>query len=1313
MIRRRLVLVGALLATLTACQDGFSLGLAGCNALPGVPFTRTPQNTVAHGVHATVTAAGADFLIAQRETLVGLLFDVGPDGRVVLDLPMFDFGSAGGLGVGVRDLAISFDLRAVGLDLQFLPDPTRVRVSITNARLKLDDGVVWVSVGGDAACRLGNGVAVGQPGEALVVADIAFDIALRVDEQGRFQAEVTVLPFTIHELNFELLYDDLLPECADGITAAECRVACSAGDTFIEIVEALYDALRERIDQLLQPVVESAVNALLGRFLERPLAFEGEVHPRVLADLLPTAADAHPIGFGIAPSPEGFTVRTAGDRGDGVGLTLDVGMDALEHPCVPPVGAPPLFLAGPAPALTGYDHEGRPYHAGLALSDAALNRALWVAYRAGVLCLALDSAQIEGLLGQRIDTSTLSLVLPGLAELARGPRPILLAIDPAFEPGDFPLATFYDVADDGGLPQAGIAIRLPHLGVSFYGFVEERWTRLFQGTVSVALGVTVRAGPDNVLALDVDAPQVEGLTETYNELLEGANLVQLLELVIDLATATLLQDGLSLDLGLDGLLSGLGLPVAPRIEALRVDGEAGDFLSVLTTLFASGGGAGLRVQADTEATLLRVEPGRADLRVRSPGLLAARFQWRLDAGPWRPLRAAPGGVLVVVEPRLRVLGQHHIEVRSVAEGDAFSLDPSPVELTLTIAPPDPAARGAPAPDGCNATPGAPPASGLGLLLLLALAGGRRRAKLGPVALVALVTLSLLTACGDRKAATEARCVTSSDCPGGLACFEGRCLPPPPCDTTADCCPGAECRAGACAALEAECEAEAACVDPDRTCAAGRCQRRPCGATTDCPDGATCAAGLCHRGPPCGGACAPDEVCYAPIDACRPAVCPISCDAGYVRVARDPQAHIAVLCDRADEVCDCVRAPPLVPADFGRYASMGLLNGRAVFAAYDADFGDLVYVEDVETGSPRVTYLDGVSADAPVTADPTGPRGGRVQPGPDRGWYARLAIDLKGRPQIVYYDADAGALRYLRADEDGHWQAPLVIDDRGDVGRYPRIAIDSVGGVHVIYTVVSGEAGEAGLRYAYAADGEPVSASDFRITDVSMRGAPSAPAPPGITPEAHGVMPCMRVGPDGRVYLAFYDGAERWPYLGRGDPATGAFEVHRLTGELAPDFPPDPGGRYARLAEHDLGRFCDLEPDFEIGVLLAFVDHTSNALLMYRGPIEGGGDVEMIDPGGRGIRRLVGADPALDLDREGRPVVVYQDATENDVLLAVRTEAGWAATPSVVASAGAMGFFNSLVVIGDEAVVGTLELATTATGRGDHHLHVFRTQVPAF
>lgn len=1307
---KRLVLLYLLLCP--GCgPDGLTLGLTGCESAEG-GFVPTEANTVERGVHATVTAAGVRALLEHKEALVGLLFAVDEAGWVHLELPAVEFGARDGFGVGVRDVKVRFDLRAVDLDVSVRPDPARVRVEVRDAVLRLDDGVVWVAVGGNAACHLGHGTGPGAPEDTFLHLDFAFDVAVQVDEAGRLRAEVSDLDFTTHRFDLHLEYDErrrgALPECADGITDVECSIACRGGDLFSDIIEALRDALEGEVDRLLRPVVQAAISFLVGRFTEQPLAVEGAVHPRLLRALVPTLSDAHPLGFRVAPTPLGLAVRSAGGDGDGVALTVDVGLDAVEHPCVPAVEGAPAFAAGRPPALTGYDHAGQPYHLGLSASEAVVNRALWVAYRGGVLCLTLDSAQMEALLGLRLDSELLSLVLPGLAELTGGPRPVMVALDPDFTAADFPLARFFEIEDDGGLPQAGIAVTAPGVRVSFYTLVEERWTRLLQASVDVAVDVVVQAAPGDRLVLSVGTPQVGELVEHYNELLDRAEIPALLALMVDLVTAVFLHDGVTLELGIDGLISQLtGLPFDARVAALRTEGEGGDFLSVLLSVVPAAAGAGAQAAVDTAARVEALDPatGRARLRVDAAGAPSARFQWRVDGGPWRPLAPAPEGVLDIADPRLRVLGEHRLEVRAVAEGDYRTLDPTPAVLTVESRPPDPRLAGGVAPaGGCRTAPGAP--VGVGALLLLGALGLRRRRL--------LLLLPLLGGCDERRSAADAPCETSADCPGRLVCIDRVCRRPAPCEQSAECCPGAECRAGACMAPEAVCAEDGDCGRPDLTCVAGLCEHRPCAG--ECGGGARCVAGHCHLDPPCMGACGADEACFAHLDGCRraPPACDQSCGPGHLRVVRGAAAYRGPLCDLSGATCACERTPPLLPADFGRHASMALLGGQAVFAAYDADFGDLVFVEGVESGAPRVTYLDGVPPSAPAVADPAGPRGGRLEAGPDRGRYASLAVDPKARPHIVYYDADAEALRYVRGDGEGRWIEPIVIDDDGDAGRYARIAIDSAGAPHIVYYVAATREGQTQLRYATTAAADP-GPGDFVVQVVSARARPeSEPAapPPGVTPRGHGVMPCLRVGRDGRIYLAFYDGEARWLFLARSEDA-GGFLVERAVGRLAEDWPADPGGRYARFEEHDVGRACDLVVDPDGRVTAVFVDEDTDALLAWRGRVGEEGIYEVVDPGGRGLRRLVGADTAMDVDDLGRPVVVYQEQTENDVLMAVRFDDGWPARPLVVADAGAQGFYNSLRVLGRQAVVGTLELKTLRDGRGAHRLHVYRLDVPAF
>ncbi len=555
---------------------------------------------------------------------------------------------------------------------------------------------------------------------------------------------------------------------------------------------------------------------------------------------------------------------------------------------------------------------------------------------------------------------------------------------------------------------------------------------------------------------------------------------------------------------------------------------------------------------------------------------------------------------------------------------------------------------------------------------------------------ALVLCLALLGCEDRRPAADPACATTSDCPGGLICAEARCVVPQACAETGECCPGAVCKGGACEALPAECDG--AC-DALHRCVDGLCLRVTCDG--GCPGGAQCLAGTCHAAPPCGGRCGPDEACFAHRDDCRraPSACGETCAPGFARVVEDPHDYTGPLCDMSEARCACVAAPPIVPADYGRHASMAVRGGEAVFAAYDADFGDLVFIEGVERGAPRVTYLDGVPAGGAVQADPDGPRGGRTDAGDDVGRHASLGLDGRGRAHVAYYDATHGDLRVIVGDATGRWGAPIVIDAAGDAGRDARLRVDRDGGVHVVYRVE--DAGRSGLKYAY-------SLGDGAYEALLVSEGPGA---------GHGTAPCLDLGPDGRAYVAFYDAALKRPFLARGDVR--GFDVYALAATLAPELGDD--ARYANVGEHDLGRTCAIAAESPEAVTVALLDADTGALLAYRGPIEGHGVLEVVDAGARGLRRFIGGDPAMVIEATGRPVVVYQDGTENDVLLNVRGAAGWGVAPLNVASAGALGFYNSVVLDAEtnELIIGTLQLATTQVGQAAHRLIVLRQDVPAF
>jgi hypothetical protein len=718
---RRIARFLILLALVSCGGNGLSIGIPGCAGMDPRPFDVTPENTVSEGVRTTVTSAGLDFLVAHREALARTLFQVDQNGHVQVPLPDgFSFGNDS-IGAALRDVVADIDLRGVDVGISFLPDPARIHFELRHARVGVVDGVVVVTLGGDAACRLGNGLYVDTPDASIIDVDIAFDVVLNIGEGGRFHAEVQVLPFTVNDLNVELIEDGSLPECNDGITDAECPLFCGVGDAATDLVEALAQAFRDQLDSLLQPIIQDFVDSMLDQYNDQPLAIEGAVAPGPLVSalMLPLRVDANPLLFRTAPSAAGFVVRANGDAADGLDLTMDLGLDTFDHPCVPTSGDAPVFQDVPLPDLNGRDGNGDVYHLGMSLSDSVVNRALWVMYRSGVLCLELDSDAVQRIAGLNITTGTLAGIVPGLKGLTGGPRPLMITLDPAFTPADFPLVRFHPVQDDGGIPQAAIDVTLPRAGISVYTKVEERWSRLFQGQVDVSVSLKVTPTPDEKLHLAIDPPQLTNLTETYDELLGAVDIQRLLTLFLNVATAILPQDGIPFDLGVGGLVSRLtGLPIDARIVALET---GGDTLSVLLSLADAGPGSGATAAVETRAEVVSSGAGVAELAVEGGG----RYQWRVDGGPWRSLRAAKDGRLTVDDPLLGVLGTHRIAVRGVAAGDYRTLDPTPAVVEVETRLPEPAAapeRHDDADGGCAQTSGAP---ALPLLALLALVRRRR------------------------------------------------------------------------------------------------------------------------------------------------------------------------------------------------------------------------------------------------------------------------------------------------------------------------------------------------------------------------------------------------------------------------------------------------------------------------------------------------------------------------------------------------------------------------------------------------------------
>lgn len=99
-------------------------------------------------------------------------------------------------------------------------------------------------------------------------------------------------------------------------------------------------------------------------------------------------------------------------------------------------------------------------------------------------------------------------------------------------------------------------------------------------------------------------------------------------------------------------------------------------------------------------------------------------------------------------------------------------------------------------------------------------------------------------------------------------------------------------------------------------------------------------------------------------------------------------------------------------NYGEYAQIAVIGGRARIAFYDRGTGDLKMARRGDDGTWAVSVLDGHDEELDVD---TG----------DVGRFASMRLDANRNVTIAYYDATRGALKYLRPGAST--TGPLVVD----------------------------------------------------------------------------------------------------------------------------------------------------------------------------------------------------------------------------------------------------------------------------------------------
>lgn len=284
--------------------------------------------------------------------------------------------------------------------------------------------------------------------------------------------------------------------------------------------------------------------------------------------------------------------------------------------------------------------------------------------------------------------------------------------------------------------------------------------------------------------------------------------------------------------------------------------------------------------------------------------------------------------------------------------------------------------------------------------------------------------------------------------------------------------------------------------------------------------ARCILRACVCQDACGGPCGDERLCCAdtetPTCIDDPGLCSaMTCEPGFVAQSVQAVEWSVDDCGYAGEQCDCQELPLLPLGDIGDPSVLAARSdGSVVVAAYNFGFdndpnwpeqryGDLMFGEVASDGQISWQTVDGVPTE-PVVAGPSGPRAGVSEPGDDVGRALDLVVDSADGAHIAYWDRSHGALKYARVEADGSIVI-LTVDDQGDTGRAPAIALDPANDApRISYfsrRVELADHAEAQLKIAVAAIPLPLQPSQFALHVVARQDLREVPCQ-GVCPDTY-------------------------------------------------------------------------------------------------------------------------------------------------------------------------------------------------------------------
>jgi MYXO-CTERM domain-containing protein len=1084
------------------------------------------------------------------------------------------------------------------------------------------------------------------------------------------------------------------------MTFSGCSLLSDIANLASDIVDSF---VGQFVIQLLTPVIDNLVQG----FLPNPLGIAGMM-------------DIGKLLEGVSPGTEGFMEARlvpggyATLTGGGMNMGVITGLNADEDPatrtpdldsepalCVPPMAAPVFTLPTIARSALGGstfqlapagEFSGSPDPAAdlaMGVSKTTLNLAGHHMVTSGGMCLGVGTSFIK-----QLNVGTIGILVPSLAELQsdKGNDPLLLVTRPQ-KAIDFDIGT-------GTATDPALTIHLRNLEVDFYAFLYERYVRAFTLELTMNIGVNLQfeqpaTGPavikPELVGISSSEVQVKVLNSQFVRE-TPQHLEQVLPSVFDLVTPLL---GNLPDINVPSF-AGFSLN---NLSIQKVTTSQDEFLALYASLGAS---SAMRVKGQNDqlwanavelidadrapyqtpslghAKLVSVDTPPADVirdaLTNNNGQLPSvtfdvdrydgrgrelEWTWNINGGFWRAYQ--PGGELVISDRAFAWQGKYEIGLKSRVKGDYTTVsDITRTPVVIDSVGPrifDEKAEW----DGDQLkVPVWDVVDGREIEVAWGRPGEDKPETNWVPANDASLARASAQLLGDKSGGEIvmfARDQQGNQTVALIAPFHGQ--------------------AGA-----SGCSCDSGKSSPSAGSLAlfglvglgmfGRRRRRviPRAVRTVAKNAAfVVGVGmLAAFVPGCSCGKAAGQACET-VEDCGPDFC--------------PKGQLPFCIDN-----ECVCSDDIPAGKIGPYSDVAVGGGTIWVSAYAQSHGDLVVAQAFGGRIPTESWdwVDGVP-EGPVIIPGSKIRGGIEDAGTDVGMYTSIAVTSNGEPMVTYFDRDSASLKFA-AKVGGVWQTHIV--DQGTsqidpgsggslVGMYTSLTLrtdDGRPGVAYLAHVADQNGERAEVRYAAAQTQFPTSSADWQTWVVDTAPIPENPDEVYPLPGGLGLFIDSARNPMNQApVVAYYDRTNGDLKVSKFDPATGKFAT--------PTVIDGTNGV-------DAGWSPSVQVDANGVINVAYVGATNDDLKFTTDAAMA--KKEVVDDGYRivgmtvdGLPKpefhFVGDDAGLVLPGNGaNPMVVYQDATTQELLLATKGADGMWTRTSVAGATdpwpGAYGFFAS-------------------------------------